>query len=42
MSLERPSIRELVRGVQKQMRIDFEQRTAQIPHPEKKGGEERT
>lgn len=37
MTQQQPSIRELIRGVQRQMRIDFEQRTAQIPHPGEKG-----
>jgi hypothetical protein len=32
-----PSIIELVRGAQRQMRVDFEQKTAQIPHAGEKG-----
>lgn len=37
MAQQQPSIRALVHGVQRQMRVDFEQKTAQIPHPGEKG-----
>jgi hypothetical protein len=34
---ERPSLKELMKAVQKHMRIDFESRTAQLPSPGEKG-----